>query len=99
MADNEIFMDVTAVKGMSSRFGEMGENLNRVSSGIEATLTVLKTTAFIGNFGSFVVQNYLENLKKAIDNFAAKCEEMAGDLQNSAEAYERGDAAGAARFH
>jgi hypothetical protein len=99
MADNEIFMDVTAVKGMSSRFGDMGENLNRVSSGIEATLTALKMSAFVGNFGSFVMEHYLKNLKNTIDDFAGKCEEMAGDLQKSAEAYERGDAAGAERFH
>jgi uncharacterized protein YukE len=96
---DEISMDVPAVKNMAKRFGDMGDNLQQVSNGIQAALTVLKTTAFVGLFGNFALANYLEQLKPVIDNFAGKCTEMADDLQKSAEAYERGDALGAAKFH
>lgn len=98
MAD-EIFMDIAAVKDMGKRFGEIGGILQQVSQGIQAAVTVLKTSAFVGLFGNFALASYLENLKPTVDNFATGCAEMAEDLLKSAEAYERGDELGKAKFH
>ena len=95
----EIFMDVPAVKEMAKKFGDMSEKLQTVSKGMEHTLTVLKASAFVGLFGNFALANYLEQIKPVVDGFADKCSQMSDDVLKSAEAYERGDAAGAAKFH
>ena len=98
MAD-EIFMDVPAVKEIANKFGGVGDQLKTTSNAIQAAILMLKASAFVGLVGSQAVVAYLENLKPQIDNYAAACSEMRTDLTASAEAYERGDAAGATRFH
>ena len=95
----EIFMDVPAVREIGKKFGDMGDNLKTVSQGIEVIVTTLKASAFIGNFGGAVYANYMDNIKTMIDGFAENCTAMGGDLSASADAYERGDAAGATKFH
>lgn len=98
MAD-EIFMDVLRVKGMATQFNEMNDRLEQTSQTIQAAITLLKASAFIGMIGNQALASYLEQLKPQIDNYAKKCGEISKDLTKSAEAYERGDAAGATRFH
>jgi uncharacterized protein YukE len=98
MAD-EIFMIPADVKDAAKSFGEISETLQQVSKGMQAAITVLKTSAFVGLFGNAALASYLENLKPTVDNFASGCAEMAEDLLKSAEAYERGDELGAAKFH
>lgn len=98
MAD-EIFMDVPAVRDMSKKFGDMGDNLKTVSQTLENMMNILKASAFIGNFGGAALASYMENIKPSIDQFAESCTTMADDLTSSADAYERGDAAGATKFH
>jgi hypothetical protein len=98
MAD-EIFMDIQAVKDISGQFENMNDSLTQTSNAMQAAITLLKASAFVGLIGNQAVASYLEQLKPQIDGYAAKCAEMAGDLLKSAEAYERGDAQGAAKFH
>jgi uncharacterized protein YukE len=98
MAD-EIFMDVLRVKGMATQFNEMNDRLKQTSQVMQAAITLLKASAFIGMVGNQALASYLEQLKPQIDNYATKCGELSGDLSKSAEAYEHGDAAGATRFH
>jgi uncharacterized protein YukE len=95
----EIFMDVPAVRNVATRFGEMGETLQGVNKAMEAAIAMLKASAFVGLFGNYAYAQYLEQLQPIVEDYANKCVEMSGDLQASAEAYERGDAAGATKFH
>jgi len=95
----EIFMDVPAVRNVATRFGEMGETLQGVNKAMEAAIAMLKASAFVGLFGSYAYAQYLEQLQPIVEDYANKCVEMSGDLQASAEAYERGDTAGATKFH
>ena len=95
----EIFMDVPAVRNVASRFGEMGETLQGVNQAMEAAITMLKASAFVSMFSTYAYAQYLEQLQPIVEDYANKCAEMSGDLQASAEAYERGDAAGATKFH
>lgn len=98
MAD-EIFMDVPAVKKMADKFGDMEDKLKQTSKTLQAAIQMLRASAFVGLVGNAAALSYLEQLKPQIDKYAEKCGEMTDDLKKSAEAYERGDAQGAARFH
>ena len=99
MAGQEVFMDVPAVQGLGNKFGDISEVLTQVSNAMEALMTVLKITAFIGFFGGKVIEMFLEQLKPIIDKLAEQCGEMATDLAASAQAYQNGDAQGGTRFH
>lgn len=100
MASNDaIYMDVPEVKKMAGQFDKMGQDLNQFSKTLEATINMLKATAFISAGSTAAYAQYLEWLKPQIDKYAGKAVTMADDLKKSAEAYERGDAQGAARFH
>ena len=69
---DEIFMDIPAVRGFSDKFQNVGEILDGVSTTMEALMTTLKMTAFIGNVGGTAVANFLEQLKPVIDELAEK---------------------------
>jgi len=77
----------------------MGQQLENVSKALQTAIAFLKGSAFVGLFGNHVMATYMEQVQKEIANFSKRCLDMSGDLLQSAEAYERGDAAGATRFH
>jgi len=95
----EVYMDVPAVRDMAKQFGQIGEVLNGVSKALEALSNILKATAFIGMVGGAAVAAFIDMIKPHIERLAEKCEELNQDVAASADAYERGDAQGAARFH
>lgn len=95
----EIFMDVTAVRGIARSFDTMGDVLQTASRAMQTAITVLKTTAFIGLVGGYAVAHYMEQVQPRVEETAQKCDELGQDLRASADAYERGDAIGATRFH
>ena len=95
----QVSMEIPAVKNLGKRFEQMGDVLKQTSNALQVAITVLKASAFVGMFSNMALAHYLESLKPQIDNYAARCVEMAADLIKSAEAFERGDAQGAARFH
>ena len=98
MANNEVFMDVPKVMEMGRKFENIGQTVKDVSNALQAIITVLKATAFVGLFGNFFFAQYLESLKPRIDKLAEQCIEIGGDLGASANAYQRGDAQGSTRF-
>lgn len=95
----EIFMDLPEVRKMGTDFGEMADKLNTVSKTMEKTIQVLKASSFMGMFGNYAMANYLERIQPIIEGSAKKFGELGSDLSKSADAYERGDAAGATKFH
>ena len=99
MAHKEVKMDVPAVKNMGKKFEEIGEVLNGISKVMQILLTTLRATAFVGMFGGWALQSYLEQLKPIIDRLAKQALEIGKDLVVSANAYERGDAVGSTRFY
>lgn len=96
---DQVYMDVPAVRDMAKAFGTISEVLQNVVKVLEMLIMTLKTTAFIGLVGGAAVAQFLEMIKPHIENLAEKCEEINGDLDKSADAYERGDALGATRFY
>lgn len=99
MSGQGVYMDVPAVRGFAKNFGNIGEVLNTVNTALETLSNVLKATAFVGMVGGYAVANYIDQVRPQIEEIAQKCEELNTDLMASADAYERGDALGAARFH
>lgn len=94
-----VYMDIPAVRGMAKSFGTISEVLNNVSRVLQALITTLKTTAFIGMVGGLALAHFMEMIKPQIDNLAKKCAEINKDLGSSVDAYERGDSQGATRFY
>jgi hypothetical protein len=99
MAHNEIRMDVPKVKNMGKTFEDIGRVLNGISKMLQILLNTLRATAFVGMFGGWALQSYLEQLKPVIDRLAKQSLEIGKDLAVSAAAYERGDAVGSTRFY
>jgi hypothetical protein len=99
MAVNEIYMEVPAVRSMAKKFGDIGQVLSNVNKVLETLSTTLKAVAFIGFVGTAVVAQYIDTIKPYIKQMADKCIELGKDLSTSVDAYERGDATGATRFH
>jgi len=94
-----VYMEIPAVRTMAKTFGTISEVLNNVSRVLQALITTLKTTAFVGLVGGLALAHYMEMIKPQIDNLAKKCAEINKDLGASVDAYERGDAQGATRFY
>jgi len=99
MAAQEVYMDVPAVQNMSKRFGNIGDTLKLVSNALEVCMTILKTTAFVGLVGGIAVERFIEWLKPIIDKLSEDSFELSRDLNAAAEAFQRGDAVGATKFH
>jgi uncharacterized protein YukE len=96
---DEVYMDIPAVRNMAKRFDNISDVLNNVSRTLQALITILRTTAFIGAVGGAAVLQFMEMIKPHVDRMARKCAELSKDLDASVTAYERGDAQGATRFH
>lgn len=96
---SEVYMDIPAVRGMAKTLGTVSQTLATVSKVMEALSMTLKTTAFVGLVGGTVVAQFIDAVKPHIDQMSEKCEELNQDVVASVDAFERGDAEGAARFH
>ncbi|MEI8164722.1 MAG: hypothetical protein WCG26_00010 [Chloroflexales bacterium] len=97
--NNEVYMDVPAVRQMAKGLGTIGDTLTAVVKVLEMLITTLKVVAFIGLVGGTAVAQFIESIKPYIEQMAAKFAELCGDVNASVDAFERGDAAGATRFH
>jgi len=95
----EVFMDIPKVKDLSKKFGDIGQELEQISKGMEALIAVLKTSALFGNAGGIAQAQYLEKVKPTVDGFGKKCAELSTDLESAVRSYENGDALGATKFH
>jgi len=96
---DEVYMDVPAVRTIAKTFDTVSDVLKAVCKALEIVATILKATAFFGAVGNLVVVRFIEMIKPYIEQVANKCAELCKDVGASADAYERGDQIGAARFH
>lgn len=94
-----VYMDIPVVRGMAKRFGTISDVLKTVNKTLQALVTVLKTTAFIGLVGGLAVAQYIETIRPFIEEMQKKTAEISKDLTSSVNAYERGDQQGATRFY
>jgi F0F1-type ATP synthase beta subunit len=99
MNNDEVYMDVPAVREMAKGLGTIGETLTNVVKVLDMLLTTLKTVAFIGLVGGAAVAQFIEMIKPYIEKLAAKFTELSGDVNASVDAFERGDQIGATRFY
>jgi hypothetical protein len=99
MAENEVYMDIPAVKGISKTFGTVADVLDKVSQALEVMIDTLKATAFVGLVGGLAYAQYLDVIKTKIDEVSEKCQELSKDVSDSVDAFERGDQQGATKFY
>lgn len=95
----EVYMEVPAVRKIAKTFDDISDVLKTVIKILEVVVTILKASAFFGAVGNLAVARFLEMIKPYIQQVADKCAELCKDVGASADAYERGDAQGATRFH
>jgi len=98
-AQNEVYMNIPEVEGISKSFAQISETLKGVSTALGVLINILKSTAFIGMVGGLAEAHFLEIMKRQIDQMAQKADEMSKDVQAAVEAYERGDQQGATKFY
>lgn len=96
MADTA--MDYEAVQGFVDSFGEMGEVFKKVSTVLQAAITILRATAFFGAFGTAALARYLSGIKPHIDRLSATCGEFNSDLRAAMSAHVEADEAAEGRF-
>jgi hypothetical protein len=99
MAEVEVYMDIPAVRDMSKKFDVISDVLRTIAKTLEVLANILKTTAFIGLVGGYALAMVIDRIRPQIEQMGEKCEELSQDISASVDAYERGDAQGAARFH
>jgi hypothetical protein len=97
--EEETYLDVPAIRNMARLFDAIGGVMRAVSAALQALMLVLQTTAFVGLVGGAAVEHYIARIQPEVKRLADLCEEMSRDVDTSVDAYERGDAAGATRFH
>lgn len=94
----EVFMDIPQVQKVAESFGNFGEILQGVAKALEAAITVLKMTAFVGLVGGFAVERYVNMVKPRVENMAKKMHELQGDINGAISNYQTGDDSGSKRF-
>jgi len=100
MAQNDlVYMNIPQVQGIAQTFTQISETLRAVSTALGVLIDILKGIAFIGLVASFAEAQFLEVMKRQIDQMADKTEELSKDVRAAVDAYEKGDAAGALKFH
>lgn len=96
---NEVYMNVPEIRGIAQTFNTLNDVLQGVLKALEAIVTLLKGAAFMGLVGASSIAYFVESLKPPIEEMAQKFEELNKDLNQSVDAYERGDEQGATRFY
>jgi len=100
VAQNDlVYMNIPQVQGIAQTFTQINETLRAVSTALGVLIDILKATAFIGLVATLAEAHFLEIMKRQIDQMADKAEELSKDVTAAVEAYERGDATGATKFH
>jgi uncharacterized protein YukE len=95
----KVEMKVPAVRKMAKNFRAISGILKQVSKALQALMSLLKATAFVGMVGGLALERYISLLKPQIDRLAKDTAEISRDLDAAVSAFERGDAEGALRFH
>jgi hypothetical protein len=91
-------MDYEAVQGFADGFGKISESFKKVSKVLQAAITILRSSAFTGAFGTAALAQYLSGIKPTIDRLAATCSEFDTDLRAAIAAHREADEAAEARF-
>lgn len=99
MSVEEVYIDVPAVRDMSTNFQTISDVLNAVCTFLEGLIMTLNAAAFMGLVGARAAANFFESIKPDIEKAAEKCAELSQDLTTSVDAYERADQLGATKFY
>lgn len=90
-----IRMDPDVVIDMGSRLGTAAQIIQVMDIAFMGISTLLIATGF----GAAIGSKYIGKYHNIVVEIHKKCDELEGDLKQSAEAYRNGDAQGATKFH
>jgi len=91
-------MDYGAITNVSKGFKSTEEALEALGKILEAAIQVLRAAAFFSMGTSLALANYLEVIKKKVQNLATLCDEFSVDLAKAVEDHEKGDIKGKRYF-
>lgn len=97
--NDQVFMNVPAVKSIAKTFGTVSDVLKTVARILTIVSNTLKAAAFVGAVGAAGLATFIDRIKPPIEKLGEQCAELSRDVKSAVEAYERGDAAGALRFY
>jgi uncharacterized protein YukE len=97
MAD-QVMMDYDQVQKLSDALRDAGDTMQNVIKAIDATVAILKATAFIGNVGVAAVTTWDNVLRPLFDNAAKKLVELSKDVADAIKFIRDGNSSGSMRF-
>lgn len=98
MATQVVQMDYEVVTAVSKGFDAAAQSLRTVAKVLEVLINILRQMAFASMGTSLALANYLENIKKMIEELAKVCDEFAGDLARAVTDHKKGDIKGKSYF-
>ncbi len=94
---NEVYMNVPAVKTMAKTLDTVHTVLDDIAKALEIISTTLKMTFFLGLVGAAAVA-LIDQVKPQIQQISQKCEGLSQAVNQSVDAYEKGDLDGSNLF-
>jgi hypothetical protein len=92
MASNDVFMDTNAIPDIARRLDTSAQVLKTIDKALEASINILRTTAFVGLVSSSAFERYLLAIQPQIRELIDHCEEMSHDLKAAYQQFLDGDA-------
>jgi len=72
MADT-LYMNVDEVKKISQRLEEFSQTLHQVSEVLKEAIQLLNDTAFVGQFGGYILARFLAVIQPQIETMSKNC--------------------------
>lgn len=98
MATQVIEMDYGVITTVSKGFKATADALKALGKILAAAIQVLRAAAFFSMGTSLALANYLEVIKKKVQNLAKLCTEFSQDLARAVTDHKKGDIKGKRYF-
>lgn len=90
MASQVVQMDYPVVMSASQKFAQASEVLVGIGRALEVTITMLRTSAFLGALVAAAFAQYLETIKGKVEQLANVTREFSRDLARAVNDHQRG---------
>jgi hypothetical protein len=97
VAEQVVEMDYDEIQKVADNFKEDAEKCRMIAKVLEGVIAVLKASFFAQIFMKKLI-DWLEGIKKALENLAKVDEEFSGDLEFAIARHKEGDYQGMSRF-
>jgi hypothetical protein len=91
MATQTVLMDYDVVTDVSKGFNMVATALKTVGQVLEVLIGILRASAFFSMGTSLALANYLEVIKKKVNNLSKVCTEFSQDLMTAIRYHKAGE--------